>query len=310
MNTIGLLLVLGLAFYALKQGSQKTRNMLLVASALLGFCMFSAEGFTSVILDGASATAQNSALDPGGTVTSPEGGTYTFPAGWDPATGDDPTWTCDGDTIKAPLATEPLVAAAKAIAADLTATNINSVFPCLDKEQCTRATPALKAMCPGGATKAKTDSSSYCAGAACANTDFTGENPVCCTALTQGTSVCPAKETAAAAIKTQNDTCGDYKKYKTTGTTATTYTGVAGITSPTYLTNCCEDNCTTDKCDKWNLFGLTCSDCEACEEGDFLDTYCSDPDFDTITYLVWFFIILLIVVAILAVGAKIAKKSG
>jgi len=45
MNTIGLLLVLGLAFYALKQKSQKTRNMLLVVSALLGFCMFSAEGF-------------------------------------------------------------------------------------------------------------------------------------------------------------------------------------------------------------------------------------------------------------------------
>ena len=45
MNTIGLLLVLGLAFFALKQKSEKTRNMLLIASALLGFCMFSAEGF-------------------------------------------------------------------------------------------------------------------------------------------------------------------------------------------------------------------------------------------------------------------------
>jgi hypothetical protein len=46
MNTIGLLLVLGLAFFAMKQKSEKTRNMLLVVSALLGFCMFSAEGFT------------------------------------------------------------------------------------------------------------------------------------------------------------------------------------------------------------------------------------------------------------------------
>jgi hypothetical protein len=45
MNTIGLLLVLGLAFFAMKQKSEKTRNMLLVVSALLGFCMFSAEGF-------------------------------------------------------------------------------------------------------------------------------------------------------------------------------------------------------------------------------------------------------------------------
>jgi hypothetical protein len=47
MNTIGLLLVLGLAFFALKQKSEKTRNMLLIASALLGFCMFSAEGFAT-----------------------------------------------------------------------------------------------------------------------------------------------------------------------------------------------------------------------------------------------------------------------
>ena len=45
MNTIGLLLVLGLTFYALKHKSQEARNMLLVVSALLGFCMFSAEGF-------------------------------------------------------------------------------------------------------------------------------------------------------------------------------------------------------------------------------------------------------------------------
>jgi hypothetical protein len=272
MNTIGLLLVLGLAFYALKQKSEKTRNMLLVVSALIGFCMFSAEGFASVVY-----TTETPA---GGTVTSAEGGTYTFPAGWVPATGPDPTWTCGGDTIKAPLATGPL-ATARSLTANqiLTATNINDVFPCLDKGKCTRATPALKAMCPGGATKAKTDSSSYCAGAACANTDFTGENPVCCTALTQGTSVCPAKETAAAAIKTQNDTCGDYKKYKTTGTTGTTYEGVAGITSPTYLENCCEDNCTAAKCDTWNWFGLYCLfiDCEACEEGDVFDTYCSDP---------------------------------
>ena len=45
MNTIGLLLVLGLAFFALKQKSEKTRNMLLIGASLIGFCMFSAEGF-------------------------------------------------------------------------------------------------------------------------------------------------------------------------------------------------------------------------------------------------------------------------
>jgi hypothetical protein len=48
MNTIGLLLVLGVGFFALitlKQKSEKTRNILLVVASLIGFCMFSVEGF-------------------------------------------------------------------------------------------------------------------------------------------------------------------------------------------------------------------------------------------------------------------------
>jgi hypothetical protein len=57
MNTIGLLLVLGLAFFAMKQKSEKTRNMLLVVSALLGFCMFSAEGFKVAGDTGAASDA-------------------------------------------------------------------------------------------------------------------------------------------------------------------------------------------------------------------------------------------------------------
>ena len=68
MNTIGLLLVLGLAFFAMKQKSEKTRNMLLVVSALLGFCMFSAEGFTDITFNGgagaAPAVAQSAAGRP------------------------------------------------------------------------------------------------------------------------------------------------------------------------------------------------------------------------------------------------------
>jgi hypothetical protein len=51
MNTIILLLVLGVSFFALidlialKQKSEKTRNILLVVASLIGFYMFSVEGF-------------------------------------------------------------------------------------------------------------------------------------------------------------------------------------------------------------------------------------------------------------------------
>jgi len=240
--------------------------------------MFSAEGFTGITytsgLDGptvsaAAVDATTNLTTVGGKITSSPGNVeYTFPAGYNIAdgTGVPPTYTCGGDKVVG----VPVIGAADV--GPLSATTVGDAYPCLDKAQCTRATTAQKAMCPGGATKAKTDSS-YCAGSVCANTDFSDTNAVCCTALTLGTSVCPAKETATAAIKTQNDTCGDYKKYKTV-VTGTTYEGVAGITSPTYLENCCEDNCTAAKCDAWNYFPCLWS-CESpCEAGELWDTYC------------------------------------
>lgn len=46
MNVVKILLVLGLGYVALTQKSEKTRNMLLVVTGLLAFCMFSLEGFT------------------------------------------------------------------------------------------------------------------------------------------------------------------------------------------------------------------------------------------------------------------------
>jgi hypothetical protein len=46
MNVVKILLVLGLGYVALNQKSEKTRNMLLVVTGLLAFCMFSLEGFT------------------------------------------------------------------------------------------------------------------------------------------------------------------------------------------------------------------------------------------------------------------------
>jgi|DEB0MinimDraft_10_1074344.scaffolds.fasta_scaffold25287_2 hypothetical protein len=45
MNVVKILLVLGLGYVALNQKVEKTRNMLLVVTGLLAFCMFSMEGF-------------------------------------------------------------------------------------------------------------------------------------------------------------------------------------------------------------------------------------------------------------------------
>jgi hypothetical protein len=46
MNVVKILLILGLGYFALTQKSEKTKNMLLVVTGLLAFCMFSLEGFT------------------------------------------------------------------------------------------------------------------------------------------------------------------------------------------------------------------------------------------------------------------------
>lgn len=45
MSIVKILLVLGLGYVAVTQKKEKTRNMLLIVTGLLAFCMFSAEGF-------------------------------------------------------------------------------------------------------------------------------------------------------------------------------------------------------------------------------------------------------------------------
>ena len=49
MNIVKILLVLGLGYVAMTQKSEKTKNMLLVVTGLLAFCMFSVEGFGVVV---------------------------------------------------------------------------------------------------------------------------------------------------------------------------------------------------------------------------------------------------------------------
>ena len=51
MNIVKILLVIGLGYVAMTQKSEKTRNMLLVVTGLLAFCMFSMEGFTVTFND-------------------------------------------------------------------------------------------------------------------------------------------------------------------------------------------------------------------------------------------------------------------
>jgi hypothetical protein len=69
MNVIKILLIVGLIYAAMTQKSEKTKNMLLVVTALLAFCMVSMEGFTLQASTGADATCSETATD---TTTTPD----------------------------------------------------------------------------------------------------------------------------------------------------------------------------------------------------------------------------------------------
>ena len=135
MNIVKILLIIGLGYVALTQKSEKTRNMLLVVTGLLAFCMFSVEGFDSI-------TFGSGSIDSGGTVTA-DGATYTFPAGFDPANDNLTTWTCPSGKTPKPLTSTALSTAREAISGALTATNIDSVFPCASVCPATAPSPHL-----------------------------------------------------------------------------------------------------------------------------------------------------------------------
>ena len=48
MSVVKIILVLGLGYVSVTQKKEKTRNMLLIVTGLLAFCMFSLEGFNSI----------------------------------------------------------------------------------------------------------------------------------------------------------------------------------------------------------------------------------------------------------------------
>ena len=141
MNTIGLLLVLGLAFYALKQKSEKTRNMLLIGASLIGFCMFSAEGFQ---VQGATgvvgvATCTGNAAD---TNATPDCAA---------------AFTGASDTTAASCPAGCTYLAADFEARDVAATDLPLLFPSCDEGTQVKVGGTLNAMCEA-ATAATTDS--------------------------------------------------------------------------------------------------------------------------------------------------------
>jgi len=164
MNTIGLLLVLGLAFFALKQKSEKTRNMLLVVSALIGFCMFSAEGFQVQGATGApeDATCTGTATD---TATTP-----VCTAAFDGAT----------DTTAASCPAGCTYLAADFIARPLAATDLPLLFPsCLGGKQVKASGGTLGSMCEEATTGSVTWENICGAGAECnASSKFLGGTEV------------------------------------------------------------------------------------------------------------------------------------
>jgi hypothetical protein len=237
MNTIGLLLVLGLAFYALKHKSQKTRNMLLVVSALLGFCIFSVEGF--VIAPGA-----------------PMGDKFREPEPYSPATTwheyDD--WDATDDRSGSPLGGQGSLSIRDGTPITVYGSvnryiingndpitldgqsDISTDITCkVGKQDNDRViyNPSADAstwqLGPGGDTRAS-DMDTYLS-------------------CVEPTTACPPVESVESAesdIDAQNATCGPGKTYKTTISAADTYTGDSGETN--YIASCCEDPSDSQQC--------------------------------------------------------------
>ena len=143
MNVVKILLVLGLGYVALTQKSEKTKNMLLVVTGLLAFCMFSMEGFNAITFTADAAGTSTGLGDAntgaaadiaggrelvlGGQITSSgaDGRVYTFPVGFNVAKGTPiPTYTCGDGKVP--------VTAPTAVDGELTADTVETAYPCND----------------------------------------------------------------------------------------------------------------------------------------------------------------------------------
>ena len=199
MNVVKILLVLGLGYVALNQKSEKTRNMLLVVTGLLAFCMFSVEGFGSITFNdsstveeaAAAAALRTAALGPvaalaaagvaaattdtsdassGGTITSTNNGDYVFSADFNLETGlPIPTYTCDSSKVKGGMVNS---------GGPLSAATVEDAYPCVPPtETCASGKTSLPRACPEFYTD---KAGASCAAAKCVNADFNTITQQCC----------------------------------------------------------------------------------------------------------------------------------
>ena len=176
MNVVKILLILGLGYVALTQKNEKTKNMLLVVTGLLAFCMFSLEGFDSITFtaeadgsgNGSIAQARvvgTGALLAGGQITSTGSRVYTFPVGFNVGTGaGEVGYTCGSNKVKGDMVNS----------GSLSAATVEDAFPCVSKQLCS----ASSLTCSSG-TK-KSGASDYCVGSACGAVDFGNAPSACC----------------------------------------------------------------------------------------------------------------------------------
>jgi len=262
MNVVKILLVLGLGYVAMTQKVEKTRNMLLVVTGLLAFCMFSMEGFSGITFTAGAtggdvtsantqftngAVAADGVLTTGGRITSSGGIVYTFPAGFNVGTGaGDVDYTCGTNEVKGAMINN---------SGPLSAGTVAAAFPCVPKQLC-RSADATLTCSPG--TK-KSGDSDYCAGSTCSSSDFSGSSPTCCQPP-------PPNETCGAGKTRLSVECPKYYTDKA-GESCAAATCVAADFSTT-TQKCCTAPCSDDNCHWYNLFGDgdDCGSISKCDE--------------------------------------------
>lgn len=232
MNVVKILLVLGLGYVAMTQKVEKTRNMLLVVTGLLAFCMFSVEGFAGITFGDDNITASDSVLtipESGNTITGDDDIIYTFTPGQFNINTGNPAYNCPTNNVKADnrgtAATDSL----------LDASNINDVFSCVPKQLCRSADDTLT--CSPG-TK-KSGDSDYCEDSTCSSSDFSGSSPTCC-------QLPAPNETCEAGKNRLSAECPKYYTDKA-GENCAAATCVAADFSTT-TQKCCTAPCSDDNC--------------------------------------------------------------
>ena len=192
MNIIKILLILGLGYVALNQKVVKTRNMLLVVTGLLAFCMFSIEGF-SVDLSSLSIFSGSNQTVSGRSITVASSDPKTQIVYTLPATGNydssqdipDTGYSCTiGDSPgKIGKSSDPTYNTANTLSTAVTdnSVDITKIFTCAaasdgNSQSCADGKTALKKTCPDFySVKADTN----CASDPCVVSEFS-DTGTCC----------------------------------------------------------------------------------------------------------------------------------